>query len=60
MFSFHLCKVVNMYRKKNTKKDKKKIKIQTLLFFLFLFLSVFLGPHPWHIDVLRLGVEAEL
>ena len=32
-----------------------------LFFFLFLFLSfVFLGPHPWHTEVPRLGVELEL
>ena len=28
-------------------------------FFVFLFL-VFLGPHPWHVEVPRLGVELEL
>ena len=28
-------------------------------FFLFFFL-VFLGPHPWHIEVPRLGVQSEL
>ena len=26
----------------------------------FFFLGVFLGPHPWHLDVPRLGVESEL
>ena len=27
----------------------------------FFFLSfVFLGPHPWHVDIPRLGVELEL
>ena len=29
------------------------------LFFFFFFL-VFLGLHPWHIEVSRLGVESEL
>ena len=30
-------------------------------FFLFVFLSfVFLGSHPWHMEVPRLGVESEL
>ena len=29
--------------------------------FLFFFLaSVFLGPHPWHMEVPGLGVESEL
>ena len=27
--------------------------------FLFFFL-VFLGPHPWHMEISRLGVELEL
>ena len=32
-----------------------------LLFFIYLFLSfVFLGPHPRHIEVPRLGVQSEL
>ena len=26
---------------------------------LFIYL-VFLGPHPWHIEVPRLGIESEL
>ena len=29
-------------------------------FFLFFFLSFFLGPHPWHIEIYRLGVKSEL
>ena len=33
----------------------------TFLFsFLFLFCFFFLGPHPWHMEVPRLGVEGEL
>ena len=24
------------------------------------FFFIFLGPHPWHMEVLRLGVESEL
>ena len=28
-------------------------------FFFFFFLS-FLGPHPWHMEVSRLGVQSEL
>ena len=32
------------------------------LFFLkfFFFFFVFLGPHPWHMEVPRLGIESEL
>ena len=30
-------------------------------FFFFFFLAlVFIGPHPWHMEVLRLGVKLEL
>ena len=24
------------------------------------FIYIFLGPHPWHMETLRLGVESEL
>ena len=35
--------------------------IHTTFFFFFLFfLLVFLGLHPWHMEVSRLGVESEL
>ena len=27
---------------------------------LFFFFLAFLGPHPWHMEVLRLGVKLEL
>ena len=27
---------------------------------IYLFIFVFLGPHPWHMEVPRLGVEQEL
>ena len=27
---------------------------------LFFFFFVFLGPHPWHMEGPRLGVESEL
>ena len=32
------------------------------MFFCFVFfcLFVFIGPHPWHIGVLKLGVQSEL
>ena len=29
-------------------------------FFLFYFVFVFLGTHPWHMEVPRLGVKLEL
>ena len=32
----------------------------TFLVFLFLNFFYFLGPHPWHVDVPKLGVESEL
>ena len=42
------------------KKQKTKTNI-TSLFYLFFFWSfVFLGPHLWHMEVPRLGVESEL
>ena len=35
--------------------------ILLLLFFFFFFVFLpFLGPHPWHIEVPRLGIESEL
>ena len=36
--------------------------IPSRLFFFFFFWSFwsFLGPHPWHIEVSRLGVQSEL
>ena len=33
--------------------------MQFFLFFLFFFLF-FLGPHSWHVEVLRLGVQSKL
>ena len=32
---------------------------RAFLFYIF-FYFCFLGPHPWHMDVPRLGVESEL
>ena len=29
-------------------------------FFFFFFFLAILGPHPWHMDVPRLGVKSEL
>ena len=31
-----------------------------ILFFFFFFFFVFLGPHWWHMEVPRLGVQSEL
>ena len=31
-----------------------------LLTFFFLVFLPFLGPHPWHMEVPRLGIESEL
>ena len=31
-----------------------------VLFYLFIYIFVFLGLHPWHLEVLGLGVESEL
>ena len=33
--------------------------VSLFIYYLF-FLSFFLGPHPWHMEVARLGVESEL
>ena len=32
----------------------------SLFFFFFFFFFGFLGPHPWHMEIPRLGVELEL
>ena len=34
--------------------------VEALVGRVFLFVLVFLGPHPWHRAVPRLGVEFEL
>ena len=34
--------------------------IEATLFLFFFFFLVFLGPHPQHMEVPRLGVESEL
>ena len=31
-----------------------------LFYFSFIIIFIFLGPHPWHMEVSRLGVESEL
>ena len=31
-----------------------------LVNFIYLFIFGFLGPHPWHMEVPKLGVESEL
>ena len=44
---------------KKQKKKKKKRGFE-LCFYVFIYLFCFLGPHLWHVEVLRLGVELEL
>ena len=39
---------------------KMSEKLKSTFIRLFLFFFFFLGPHPWHIDVPRLGVKSEL
>ena len=34
--------------------------INYFYFILFIYLLIFLGPHPWRMEVPRLGVETEL
>ena len=34
--------------------------VWNFLFFFFFFFLVYLGQHPWHMEVPRLGVELEL
>ena len=33
---------------------------KALFIYLFTYLFMFLGPHPWHMEVPRLGVKSEL
>ena len=32
----------------------------TIFLFIYLFILSFLGPHQWHMEVPRIGVESEL
>ena len=34
--------------------------IHCIFVYLFIYPSIFLGPHPWHMEVPRLGVQSEL
>ena len=45
--------------KESFSKGKKKSSQRFEEAYLFFFFR-FLGPHPWHIEVPRLGVESEL
>ena len=39
----------------------REVVYQGFIYFIFCFLSFFfLGPHPWHMEVPRIGVELEL
>ena len=41
--------------------DTKPVLVSSLPFLFFLFVCFcFLGPHPWHMEVSRLGVKSEL
>ena len=46
--------------KKTNKQTKKTFLSFFLSLSLFFFFFFFLGPHLWHIEVARLGVESEL
>ena len=35
-------------------------KLLFIYLFIYLFLPFYLGPHPWHMEVPRLGVESEM
>ena len=37
-----------------------KTQLSLFFFFFFFFFSCFLGPHPQHMEIPRLGVESEL
>ena len=39
---------------------KKELSDSPMIFFFFLVFLLFLGPFPWHMEVLRLGVGLEL
>ena len=41
-------------------KVPSSIPLISFLFFVCLLLSLFLGPHPQHLEVPRLGVQSEL
>jgi len=36
------------------------LSVWRFLLFFFFFFFCFLGPHPWHMEVPRLGVQLEL
>lgn len=36
-----------------------KIYIHKYYAFFYIYLFVFLGPHPLHVDILKLGVESD-
>ena len=46
----------------NVQTSSNKIKMRKLLpyYYYYYYYLVFLGLHPWHMEVPRLGVESEL
>ena len=46
--------------KGNAPDELKAFFLGFLILFYFIIIFVFLGPHLWHIEVPRLGVESEL
>ena len=40
----------------NEEVEKKIIQLHFMLSYFIFFLICFLGPHPWHMEVPRLGV----
>ena len=47
-------------KKRKEKKIKELVLARTKAFFFFFVFLPFLGLLPWHLEVLRLGVESEL
>ena len=39
---------------------KLSLSLSLFFFFFFFFFKVFLGPHLWHMEVPRLGIQLEL
>ena len=49
-----------MLRHRSDFKDGSSSSFIFVYFAFFFFFFAFVGPHPWHMEVLRLGVESEL
>ena len=55
-----LCHVQSLMKMVDCKKHLKVKRPRLFLFFSLSLFFCFLGPHPWHMEVLRLLVELEL